>query len=145
MIGTTLTALTAFVVEDDPHALQAVSSLLSEIGIRYKRNTTGSNVIMQVQAMLPRPDVILLDFSLPHGDACAIASFLHNAPDLQQIPVIAMLDSNALPCSFTASQLGLADVMTKPLPRNSLGTIILRAVRNRKSRGKPQTSPLGAG
>jgi CheY-like chemotaxis protein len=96
--------------------------------------------------MLPRPDVILLDFSLPHGDACAIASVLHSAPDLQQIPVIAMLDSNVLPCASTASQLGLADVVTKPLPRNSLGAIILRAVRSRRSHGgKPQTSPLGAG
>jgi PleD family two-component response regulator len=126
--------------------LQAVSSLLTELGIRYKRNTTGANVISQIRTMDPTPDIILLDFSLPQGDACAIASTLRATADLRHIPVIAMLDAESLPCHATVSQLGVVEVLMKPLPRLHLGTILRRAARSsRRPKGKSQTSPLGAG
>ncbi|HLV36261.1 MAG TPA: response regulator, partial [Spirillospora sp.] len=60
----------ALIVEDDAHHLLALSSLLSDFNITYKRNTTGANVLSQARRL--QPDFILLDLDLPDDDPFAI-------------------------------------------------------------------------
>lgn len=84
----------ALVVEDDALNLLAITSLLNRMRIRYKRNTTGAQVIQQARNM--RPDFILLDLDLPAGDAFIICAELHADPSLRHIPVIATGDANAM-------------------------------------------------
>ncbi|MBZ0294015.1 MAG: response regulator [Anaerolineae bacterium] len=84
---------TALIVEGDAHNLLAISALLKNLDIRYKRNTSGEQVIQQAHKMDPRPDFILLDLNLPRGNAFAICEALKFEAELQGIPVIALAES----------------------------------------------------
>ncbi len=84
----------ALIVEDDAHNLLALGSLLRGLNIRYKRNTTGADVLPQARRM--RPDFILLDMDLPYGDPFAIYAKLRQDSDLKNVPVIAIGDSRLL-------------------------------------------------
>lgn len=80
----------ALVVEDNALHLVAVTTLLKELNISYKRNTTGIDVAQQARAMQPLPDLILLDMDLPYSDSVAICQSIQSVPALKQIPVVAM-------------------------------------------------------
>jgi CheY-like chemotaxis protein len=118
----------ALVIEDDPHSLIAISNLLSELGIRYKRNTTGADVAAQALHMQPRPDFILLDVDLPLADPFHIVAMLQNHPELAHIPIIFISDRATLDLLDRARSYGCAGVLTKPLPRRQLGELFRRVL-----------------
>jgi CheY-like chemotaxis protein len=84
----------ALVIEDDALNLLAITSLLTKMQIRYKRNTTGAQVIQQARDL--QPDFILLDMDLPAGDPFMICAELHADLSLRHIPVIATSDANMM-------------------------------------------------
>jgi CheY-like chemotaxis protein len=68
----------ALVVEDDALNLVAITNLLKELNIQYKRNTTGMDVLQQARAMQPLPDVILLDMDLPYSTPYTICTAIRS-------------------------------------------------------------------
>jgi CheY-like chemotaxis protein len=116
----------ALVVEADAHSLIAISALLRDLGIHFKRNTTGSAVADQALLMQPRPAFILLDLALPHGDAFQILSVLKTQPALNTIPVIAIADDSALGLAPRTRHAGFSGFLPKPLPRRNLGEVLNR-------------------
>jgi len=109
--------MNALVVEDDAHSLFAISLIMRDLNIQFKRNTTGAKVYQQLVAMEPAPDFVLIDLDLPNADACSILHKLNTDPKTLHIPIIAIGDSN---CSFLqvrALQLGAVDFMLKPFSR----------------------------
>lgn len=122
------TTLHAFVIEDDAHSLVAIGSLLDELGIAYKRNTTGANVARQLQEMRPWPDFILLNIDLPDGDAFAICRELRAFPCTQTIPIIAVADDFS-PEMLKAVRAGGFDAyVLKPLPRRCFSQCLQRVI-----------------
>ena len=117
---------TAFVVEDDAHSLIAIGAILSELGISFKRDTSGAAVISKLKAMFPRPNFILLDMDLPGGDPYAIIETLKADPELAHIPVIALAESARAGILARAREVGFAGYMTKPLPRREFGALLNR-------------------
>lgn len=116
----------ALLVEDDAHDLLAISSLLKEQGIRFKRNTTGAGVFDQLQGMYPRPDVVLVDSTLPDGNAFQICRDLQQSVFTAQIPLILLadaLDDNLIHC---AQEAGFVAALSKPLPRARFGPLLER-------------------
>ncbi len=109
------TTLHAFLIEDDAHSLVAIGSLLDELGIAYKRNTTGANVALQLQDMQPRPDFILLNLDLPEGDAFAICRELRASPCTQAIPIIALTAHTIAGDREKTLAAGCDDYSTKPV------------------------------
>ena len=85
---------TALIIEDDAHSLMALGSILGNMSIRYKRNTTGAEVLQQARRL--QPDFILLDMDLPHGDPFLILAALRTDTDLNAVPVIAMGDHHLI-------------------------------------------------
>lgn len=79
---------TLLVVDGDAHSLLAICSLLSRMGIRYKRNTNGVRVVHQVRQMSPRPDGILMSASLPEGNPLQIIQNLQADLKLRHVPII---------------------------------------------------------
>ncbi len=100
----------ALIVEDNAINLIAIKGILDKLDMRFKRNTSGAQVVEQAQKMLP--DVILLDMDLPYGNSLAIYDALKHAQDLQDIPVIALAE-NSLP----------QEVMTEIATRDFAGRI----------------------
>jgi CheY-like chemotaxis protein len=116
--------LWALIVEDDAHCLIAVTSILKELGIQYKRNTTGARVVEQARHMNPKPHFILLDMDLPKGDPLAICQALREDRRLAQIPVIAM--SYRADVLIRIKAAGFAGGLLKPLPRKQVGPLLKR-------------------
>lgn len=112
------------IVEDDAHHLIVVSSLLKELGIRYRRNTTGANVIEQLNEMIPRPSLLLLDLDLPDADAFAILETVRSDPYLVSLPIVALVDSALAVSAAEMQALGFAAVLFKPLPRREFIDVV---------------------
>lgn len=116
---------TALVVEDDAHNLVAISTLLRELNIAYKRNTTGAQVLQQAHAMYPDLDFILLDMDLPEGDPFLIYEALRSDPRLENIPVIAIMDNHLLvSLKNRVEQKHFAGVAAKPLSSQTLQNLL---------------------
>lgn len=116
----------ALIIEDDAHSLIAISSILRELGIHFKRNTTGAKVSEQVSAMTPPPDFILLDIDLVQGDAFGINRHLQADPTSNDIPVIALASTDDYAVRQRARRAGFAGLVVKPLPRRQFGELITR-------------------
>jgi CheY-like chemotaxis protein len=116
----------ALVVEDDAHSLVAISSLLRDLGIRFKRNTTGANVPQQIAEMQPLPDFVLINLDLANGEAFTIQRRIRSIPALRTIPVIALASAEDLQLRQQVERAGFAALVFKPLPRNQFGDLLQR-------------------
>jgi CheY-like chemotaxis protein len=114
----------ALVVEDDAHSLVAMTSILRDLGVNFKRNTTGANVTEQMRAMDPLPDFVLLNIDLPNGGAFAIHQKIQSDPAARGIPVIAV--GATVDLRQQARRSGFAGFIPKPLPRRQFGEILQR-------------------
>jgi CheY-like chemotaxis protein len=116
----------AFIVEDDAHSLIAISSMLRELGITYKRNTTGAGVVQQLLGMNPFPDFILLDLSLPLADPIELTNSIRRDPALHDIPIICLGEGDIHQLIERAQQAGCTAFLAKPLPRRQFGDLLRR-------------------
>jgi len=114
----------ALVVENDAHSLVAISSILRDLGIHYKRNTTGENVTGQMQAMNPRPDFVLLDIDLPYNEAFVINLNIQADAMLRTIPVMAVGSVIDFAARQRLQHDGFATFILKPLPRRQFGDLV---------------------
>jgi two-component system sensor histidine kinase/response regulator len=123
-----LDTLWALVIEDDAHSLRAISNILDEQGIRFKRNTTGANVLYQLHEMQPRPDFILLDLDLPQADAFDLTLSIRRDPDLRDIPIVCLGESTAQQFVERAQECGCDGLFSKPLPRRQFAELLRRVL-----------------
>jgi two-component system cell cycle response regulator DivK len=114
------------VVEADAHSLIAIGAILRELGIQYKRNTTGADVLGKLAAMSPQPNFILLDLDLPHGNAFDILNDLQSNAQLRRVPVIAIADSASPQVLDAVRKAGFTGFIAKPLPRRQFGEMVER-------------------
>jgi CheY-like chemotaxis protein len=114
----------ALVVEDDAHDLFAVTRLLQELHIQYKRNTTGKDVAQKAREMQPRPNVILLDMDLPDADTFDICGAIHSDDVLANIPVVAVGSSQWRGDEGSLKDCGFAGFIRKPLPRKHFAHLL---------------------
>jgi len=117
---------TALIVEDDAHSLVTLSSLLKDLGIRYKRNTTGSRVLAQLRAMHPSPAFVLLDLTLPDADSLAICRAIRADSQWYHLPIVALCDGYPQNGSFTELRsAGFTGCIRKPFPQKAFGDLLL--------------------
>lgn len=119
-------SLWVLVVESDAHNLMMISQMLQDLGIHYKRNTTGIDVLRQSLRMSPRPNFILLDLQLPSDNAYDILIAMRAHPELAQIPIISISDQ--ADGASLAYEAGFDGHLPKPLPRRELGDLIRRVL-----------------
>jgi CheY-like chemotaxis protein len=118
--------LRGLVVEDDAHSLMAVTAIFNELGIKYKRNTTGRRVAEQVHSMHPKPNFILLSMDLSERDPFAVCQEIQFDPLLSHIPVIATGSAACLHLQPKIKAAGCAGFLLKPLPRKQFGQLLQR-------------------
>jgi len=122
----------ALVVEDDAHSLVAISSILRDLGIRFKRNTTGANVPQQMREMNPAPHFVLLDIDLTNGDAFIIQRRIQAIPAVRSIPVIALASESDVETRKQVEQAGFAALVLKPIPRREFTNLLERLLANER-------------
>jgi CheY-like chemotaxis protein len=114
----------ALVVEDDAHDLLALTHLLQELHVQFKRNTTGKDVALKARTMQPRPDVILLDMDLPDASPFDICDDIHSDEVLATIPVVAIGEIKWASLEHSLQACGFSGFICKPLPRKQFGQLI---------------------
>ncbi len=115
-------ALTALLIDDDAHSLYAISQILSDLGVRFKRNTSGARCVPQAAAM--QPDVILLDLDLPATNALLALRQIRHDPALRNTPIIALTDAGCAELANPAIGHGAFAVLHKPFTRQQLAALL---------------------
>jgi CheY-like chemotaxis protein len=107
----------ALIVSGDARCLLSLSAIFHEFGFTFKRNTTGADVIQQLCAMHPLPNIILIDLSLPDGDPYSICRAIRHDPSLSDIPIVALYDEIQRIPADELRRAGFAGYFHKPLAR----------------------------
>ncbi|MBL8146052.1 MAG: hypothetical protein JNL34_06685 [Anaerolineae bacterium] len=111
-------------VESDPHNLIVVSSLLRDLKLPFKRNTTGDGVLEQMRQMDPRPEVVLMALDLAEGDAFTTAAAIKADQNFAQVLVIAI--GPEAPSSDQLAGAGFDGFIPTPLPRRHFNALFKR-------------------
>jgi CheY-like chemotaxis protein len=117
--------VTVLVVDDDPAARDLLTTNLGREGYRTVQARGGDEALELVRKV--RPDAITLDVLMPKKDGWAVLGALKADPELCDIPVIMV---TVAPDRGIGLSLGAAEVMTKPVDRGAL-TSLLRQLLSR--------------
>jgi signal transduction histidine kinase/CheY-like chemotaxis protein len=117
--------VTVLVVDDDPAARDLLTTNLAREGYRTVQARGGDEALELVRKL--RPDAITLDVLMPKRDGWAVLGALKADPELCDIPVIMV---TVAPDRGIGLSLGAAEVMTKPVDRGEL-TSLLRQLLSR--------------
>ncbi|MFH1869555.1 MAG: two-component system response regulator [Pseudomonadota bacterium] len=116
-------AATLLVVDDSPDNLALLGDLLqAEYRVLAARSGRRALAIARER---PRPDLILLDVSMPEMDGYAVLAALREDERTRDIPVIFITAMNATQDEERGLELGAVDYLTKPIRP----TIVLARVR----------------
>ena len=86
----------------------------------------------QLQFEKFRPDVAILDFSFPNGDALQLLQRMKNAD--ADVPVIVLAGQSALESAVRAMQAGAEQFLIKPVDLSALHAVLLRTLTDRRCR-----------
>src|SRR5258706_1387894 len=85
-------------------------------------------------AVANRPDLILLDISLPAGNGLRLAEHLKTLPDTRRTPVIFATASKESDLRQKAIELGAAGLLRKPYDAETLLRVVEHALANNESK-----------
>jgi two-component system cell cycle response regulator len=105
------------VVEDTPHNLQLMTYLLESHEHSVVAAETGEQGVEL--ALAGRPDLIVMDLQLPGIDGYQALAALRSAPNLADIPVIAVTSFAMVGDRDRALNAGFDDYLTKPIDPES--------------------------
>lgn len=101
------------VIEDNPLNRELVVDLLEADGFRVLAADSGEAGLEL--ARQHRPDLILLDLSLPRLDGFAVAGMLKSDPVMCSIPVVAVSANTRYEDRKLAEEAGFIGFMSKPI------------------------------
>ncbi len=108
------------VVEDNPDNRILISDILDALGYDVIEAIDGEQGVEQ--AIAERPDLILMDLSLPHMDGWTAAGTIKAKPDLASIPIIALTAHAMVGDKEKALAAGCDDYISKPIDLHELQT-----------------------
>jgi two-component system cell cycle response regulator DivK len=100
-------------VEDQEDNRVLARKLLERAGFTVSEATDGRQALEQAAAV--RPDLILLDISLPEVDGLTVARTLRASPDLKHLLVVALTAHAMEGDRAKCLEAGCNDFMTKPI------------------------------
>ena len=129
-------------VADDSLTIQKVIRLaLSGDGYDIQTVSDGKEALEQIS--LFRPDICVIDVSLPQLDAYQLREQFMNKPDLKNIPVILMSSAFEKVDETRAKSLGFAGHLIKPFDPSHLRSTLL-AVTNQAPENDPVVETINA-
>jgi len=120
------------VVDDEPQFLQTVRTFLESSGYE----TIAGESCRQAEALYAssKPDVAVMDYSLPDGNILDILPRLHTLDN--SIPIIIMTGHASIELAVQAVKLGAEHFLTKPVDLPALATMLQRSLENQRNRRK---------
>ena len=115
------------IIDDDPVIVEAMSARLDCAGHEVHFASDGKSGLAAVEQL--RPDVILLDITLPDMDGFEVNRRLKAAPDLADIPII-FVSANAKDWAKRAAfSMGAKFYLSKPYDFNRLISVVGASVK----------------
>lgn len=100
------------IVEDDPINRMLATRILAAAGIQYVEAIDGEQALIQLSRR--RPDLVLMDLSLPGIDGWEVTRRIRRDPDLATLPVLAVSAHAMSGDRERALAAGCDDYLTKP-------------------------------
>jgi CheY-like chemotaxis protein len=100
-------------VEDSDDSRFALVKLLQIEGYTVLEATDGAQAI-EIAAR-ERPDLILMDLSLPGIDGLTATSTIRRTAGIESVPIIALSGHDAFGLGSDAEEVGITDYATKPV------------------------------
>ena len=113
------------VVDDEIGIRELLKEILEDSG--YRVSTAASAAEADRRWSSERPDLVLLDLSLPDGDGLALIKSWSSRNKLP-IPVIMLSGYASIDSAVEATRLGAQDFLEKPIALNRLLTAVSRAL-----------------
>ena len=105
------------IVDDSPHVTGPLRILFEETGRRVTLATSVSEAVDACER--ERPDLMLLDVTLPDGDGLSVLELLHDRPSLPAVTVALTGHDDDLTVARCRAA-GCRDVLLKPVPVREL-------------------------
>ena len=120
------------VVDDETQFLSTVSSFLAAQGCEVLSCETRAEA--ELLWRTSRPDVVVLDYNLPDGNALDLIVRLR--PFDPSVPIIVLTAEASIDLAVQAVKLGAEQFLTKPIELATLHVVIQRSLENRRNRQK---------
>lgn len=118
-------ALRVLVVEDDPHNRRIATTILRASGMEIEEASDGEAALAAIEAR--RPDVVLLDLSLPRLDGYGVARRLKADPRWRDLPLIAFTAHALTIDEARAREAGCDHFLAKPIDPDEIVRNVQRA------------------
>jgi two-component system, OmpR family, KDP operon response regulator KdpE len=112
------------VVDDEPHVLEALSTILEGRGYRVRVAPNGLMALDEIAA--ERPDVVLLDLAMPGLDGVEVCRRVRS---YSRVPILVLSALSDEPRKVRALDVGADDYVTKPFGVEELLARIRAAIR----------------
>jgi twitching motility two-component system response regulator PilH len=106
------------IIDDDEVVCYGVKSILGKEGYEVMALPNAKDIIAQVNKF--KPDIILLDLSMPFIGGIEVCEMLNEDPNLQGIPIIILSALDKQPDKLKAYKQGVVEYLVKPIDREVL-------------------------
>lgn len=113
---------TVLIVEDDEDSRYMMRLELERLGYLVVEAEDGEKAVAVAER--EKPDIILMDLSLPVMDGLAATEKIRSAEGFNGVPVIAVTAHQETDCREGAKAAGFAAYVTKPIDMNWLSELI---------------------
>ena len=113
-----VTTPTILVADDEAAIVEMLERVLVKHGYGVAVARDGDEVLERIESL--RPDLILLDVTMPKKDGYEVLKFLRGKKETMDIPVIMVTGRGATPDKVTGLHLGAGDYLTKPFDVDEL-------------------------
>jgi CheY-like chemotaxis protein len=110
------------IVEDHPDIRRLLTLSLRRLGYEILETNTGSSAVTLV--LSEKPDLVLLDVSLPDLSGLEIARTIKQNPQTTQIPLVALSGYSEREIESKALEAGMAEYLLKPTETKRLVEVI---------------------
>jgi CheY-like chemotaxis protein len=117
-----LSGTTVLVVDNDVDNLDIVELIIAEHGGTVRSATSGREVLEVLRTW--RPDVILLDISMPEMDGYDLLAAIRREPALRSIPAVAVTAHGYARDKQRSEDAGFVRHITKPIDIETLIRVI---------------------
>jgi CheY-like chemotaxis protein len=100
------------VVDDQPVNVRLLATMLTQLGYKVRKATSGEMALTAIHAELP--DLILLDITMPQMDGYELCEILKKDPHTAEIPVIFVSALDESMDKAKAFEVGAVDYVAKP-------------------------------
>ena len=111
-------------IDDSPSILNAITNFLSDKGVAVIPINDPVKALMQI--IRSKPDLILLDVTMPNLDGYELCSLLRKHPHFRHTPVVMVTSNTGFIDRAKAKLVGASGYMTKPFTETDLMKMVFK-------------------